>query len=89
MTEMFQQNTDVETAALQEEAILFNPKLNKFCMLNRTSSFIWGRLKTPCTLEQVAKDVTATFTDVSAEQAIEDTRKILKEFVSLGVVRCD
>ncbi len=45
MTELYLQNSSVEAAALQEETILFDSKQNKFCMLNRTASFIWACLR--------------------------------------------
>ena len=86
MTELYLQNSSVEAAALQEETILFDSKQNKFCMLNRTASFIWACLRSPASAEQVAAGLRAQFEGVSDVQAIEDAETILNSLVSMGLV---
>jgi hypothetical protein len=85
LTELFRQNATVETAPLQDEIILFNPQQNKFCMLNKSASFIWTKLKTPASAENLARELRDAFCGVTTEQALEDTKKTLDNFVSLGV----
>jgi len=86
MGELFRQNTAVETAPLQQEAVLFHPGLNRFCILNRTSAFLWNRLSTPASAEQLATDLSASFDGVTTEGALEDVQQTLAEFVALDLV---
>jgi len=87
MEQRFQQNALVETAPLQQEVILFHPGLNRFCMLNRTCSFIWSRLQSPVSPEQIAADLSSHFDDVAAAQALDDVRDTLAEFQALDLVQ--
>jgi hypothetical protein len=86
MAQLYRQNATVETAPLQEESILFHAGNNRFCLLNRTSSFIWGRLATPTSPEQLAADLAASFDGVSDAQALEDVQKALAELAEMGLV---
>jgi hypothetical protein len=86
MEALFRQNTAVETAPLQQEAVLFHPGANRFCILNRTSAFIWNRLSTPASAQQIATELSASFAEVTEEGALEDVRQALAEFVALDLV---
>lgn len=86
MEQLFQRNAVVETAPLQQEVILFHPGLNRFCILNRTGSFIWSRLESPVSPEQIATDLSASFDQVIAAQALEDVQHTLAEFQALDLV---
>ena len=89
MSIQFQQNSIVEAAPLQDEAILFHPQRNKFCLLNRTSSFIWSHLQKPTTAEQIAEKVSAGFQEVTVTEALRDVDSVLQEMLSLGLVVMD
>jgi hypothetical protein len=86
MSIRFQQNSLVEAAPLQDEAILFHPQSNKFCLLNRTSSFIWLHLQKPVTAEQLAEEVSKGFQDVTITEGLRDVDSVLQEMLSLGLV---
>ena len=83
---LFQRNAAVETAPLQQDAILFHPRINRFCILNRTSSFIWSNLQTPISPEQLAHELCATFEGVTIASALEDVRKALEKLEELDLV---
>ena len=83
---LFQQNTAVETAPLQQQAILFHPQSNRFCILNRTSSFIWNRLRSPMSLGQIADERSAAFGGVTREAALKDVTEALGTLVELDLV---
>jgi hypothetical protein len=90
MTEMLQgklvqQNSTVEAAPLQQEIILFHPQSNRFCILNRTSSFIWNRIKSPMSPEQLAKELSASFSGVTPDEALKDVEAALATLVSLNL----
>ena len=55
MVDRYQQCVGVESAPLRDEVILFHASSNKFCVLNRTSSFIWSELQKPATGAEIAE----------------------------------
>jgi hypothetical protein len=69
---LIQQSTEVEAAPLQHEMLLFHPKSNRFCILNRTSSFIWNTIKSPMSPEQIADKLSASFSGISPADALKD-----------------
>jgi Coenzyme PQQ synthesis protein D (PqqD) len=83
--ELLRQNPAVETAPLQEELILFHSQLNRFFILNCTSSFIWSQLQLPVSVEQVARNLCARFDGISMSQALEDVRQAFADLVALDL----
>src|SRR6266511_3657509 len=86
MSTRFQQSAGIEFAPLQDEVILFHSPSNKFCVLNRTSSFIWSQLKEPATSEEIAHRLENSFSEVDPDQALSDTYAALQEMLALGLV---
>jgi hypothetical protein len=84
--QLVQQNSAVEGAPLQQETILFHPQSNRFCILNRTSTFIWNRIRTPASLEQIAEDLCLNFAGVTPAAALRDVQTALSSFVELDLV---
>jgi hypothetical protein len=86
MVDRYQQCVGVESAPLRDEVILFHASSNKFCVLNRTSSFIWSELQKPATGEEIAERMNATFGGVEFDQARSDVDSTLNEMLKLGLV---
>jgi len=86
MKQLVQQNAAVETAPLQQDSILFHSGLNRFCILNRTSSFIWNKLQSPVTPEQIAEELSANFDGVTSEEALRDVNAALEKLKELDLV---
>lgn len=86
MSVRFQQSAGIEFAPLQEEVILFHSPSNKFCVLNRTSSFIWSQLKEPASSEEIARRLEGSFSDVESTQASLDVDAALQQMLSLGLI---
>jgi hypothetical protein len=84
--QLLQQNAAVEAAPLQQETILFHPQFNRFCILNRTSSFIWNRVRSPMSAEQIAEELSASFSGVTPADAFKDVLTTLSELVTLDLV---
>jgi len=82
----FRQNAGIEFAPLQDEVILFHAPSSKFCVLNRTSSFIWTQLKEPATSEEIALRLQDTFSEVNADEARIDVDSALQEMLTLGLI---
>jgi hypothetical protein len=90
MIDRFQQSAGIESAPLRDEVILFHSSSNKFCVLNRTSSFIWSELKQPSTGMEIAERLGVSFDGVDLDQAQADVDSALTEMLALGlVVRVD
>ena len=86
MNTLFRRSSTIEAAPLQEETMLLNPSVNKFCLLNRTASFLWTRLETASTAEQLAAELCKNFSDVSVADATRDVQSTLEQMVSLELV---
>jgi|SRR5882672_4440551 len=82
----FRRGADIEAAPLQDEVILFHAPQNKFCVLNRTSSFIWSQLAEPTTCEEIAVRMGASFSGVTIQEAMSDVDAALQEMLSLGLI---
>ena len=86
MLARYQQSPGIEFAPLQDEVILFHSPSNKFCVLNRTSSFIWSELKQPASCEELAQRLGESFGGVEIQQAMSDVDTTLQEMLSLGLI---
>lgn len=86
MAMRFQQASGIEAAPLQDEVILFHSPSNKFCVLNRTSSFIWSQLQHPASSEQVKQRLESSFSDISLEDVASDVDNALREMLGLGLI---
>jgi Coenzyme PQQ synthesis protein D (PqqD) len=84
--QLVQQNAAVETAPLQQDAILFHSGQNRFCILNRTSSFIWNKLQSPVTAEQIAQELSANFEGVTPTDALRDVNAAIEKLIELDLV---
>ncbi len=86
MASSFRRTAGIEAAPLQDEIILFHGPSNKFCVLNRTSSFIWSQLAEPATSEGIAARMGASFKGVTPSEAMSDVDAALKEMLALGLI---
>jgi hypothetical protein len=86
MAFIFHRSAGIEAAPLKDEVILFHPPSNKFCVLNRTSTFIWSQLAEPATCEGIAARMGASFTGVTPSEAMSDVDIALREMLALGLV---
>ncbi len=86
MVGLYKQSDNIEFAPLQDEVILFHAPSNKFCVLNRTSSFIWSQLKQAATSAEIAQRLDASFSAVPPEQAASDVDAALREMLALGLI---
>jgi hypothetical protein len=86
MLARYQQSPGIEFAPLQDEVILFHSASNKFCVLNRTSSFIWSELRQPASCEEIAQRLGASFSGVDVHEALSDVDAALNEMLALGLI---
>jgi len=86
MSDRFQQNAAVEAVSLEDEAILFHPELNQFCILNRTASAIWSRIAEPATSAEIATEVSARFAAVTEADAQPDVEDTLRQMADMQLI---
>ena len=89
MQSRFRQNPSVEAAPMHEETVLFDPSGNRFCLLNSTAAFLWERLKTPSTTEQLTAALCTSFDGVDPATAAQDVQQALTQFAEYSFVLSD
>jgi hypothetical protein len=83
MTTTYARKSSVEMEALQDETILFDPVQNRFCVLNRTATFIWNQLATALTRQALAAKLCGNFSGITMETALLDAERTLELLLSL------
>jgi Coenzyme PQQ synthesis protein D (PqqD) len=83
---VYRRSPAIEMAPLQEETILFDPQKNKFCLLNRTASFIWNQLARPSSPDALGARICESFSGVALENAVRDASGALEEMRSLNFI---
>jgi len=86
MAERYSRNPSVELAPMRDECVLFNPKNNKFCLLNRTAALLWERLESPKTVEELAGELENHFSGVQHDQAVTDVQSVFRDLVATECV---
>lgn len=82
----YTRDASIEVAPLQEETILLDPGQNRFCVLNRTATFMWNQLGTPLTTEALASEICGSFSGVAMKTALADAERTLELLRSLRLV---
>lgn len=88
MTTKFVATAGLETAQLQDGAVLYNLKTAKFIMLNRSASSLWTELSTPKTEDELIRRLCATFPDVASSAARQEVSEALEQLKELELVSC-
>jgi hypothetical protein len=83
---IYRRSPTIEMAPLQDETILFDPQKNRFCLLNRTASFIWHQLATPASCHALGAKICESFSGVALDHAVHDANSALEEMHSLNFV---
>ncbi len=83
---IYKRNPAVEAAPMHEETILYQPVLNKFCVLNKTAAFLWQRLDEPCTSTDLIAAVCTHFSGIESDAAQQDVEAALHDFTELQLV---
>jgi hypothetical protein len=71
---------------MQGESVLYNPGNNKFCLLNSTAAFLWGKLETPQSVQDLAECIESNFEGVDASSAQRDIEVALAQLVDVDCV---
>lgn len=79
----------MESAPLQDGAVLFNAKTGKFIMLNGSAAFIWEALATPASEEELAAKLCESFADVDPSTALKDTQDAVAQLRQLELLVSD
>jgi len=89
MQQCYRRNPSIETAPLDEEAILFNPAANRFVVMNSTGGFIWNLLEEARSADHLARAVCDHFAQVSLPDAMRDVENILAQMESQNLIICE
>jgi hypothetical protein len=72
-----QRNPIVEMVPMKNEAVLYSPDSNKFCILNASAMLIWEELAVPKTREELLVALLDNFNGVVEDSALTDIENIL------------
>ncbi|HET7746152.1 MAG TPA: PqqD family protein [Vicinamibacteria bacterium] len=86
MSTRYSRRDGIESAPLHAETVLFDPRMNRFCVLNRTGAAIWSRLESGGTPADLAAGLCASFEGLNPSAAERDVAEFLQEMVSLDLV---
>jgi hypothetical protein len=89
VSRIYRRNPAIEAAPLQGESILFDPASNRFCLLNGTAAFVWDRLVTPATVEEISTEICQQFAVPEPARVQDDVRTALQKFAELALVAAD
>lgn len=79
-------NPSVDFAPMKNESVLFQPKTNKFCLLNATATYLWTQLDQPRSVSELADRLCQRFDAVNMNDALRDVEKVVEELRSLECV---
>jgi hypothetical protein len=82
----YSQNPTVESAPMQGESVLYNPGNNRFCLLNSTAAFLWSKLETPQSVQELAECIESHFEGIDAGHAHSDIEAALAQLVDVDCV---
>jgi len=86
MRTVFVATAGLETAPLQDGAVLYNLKTGKFVMLNRPAAYLWSELSTPKTEDELIGGLCANFSGVASPAATQGVAQALKVLQELELV---
>ena len=86
MRTIFVATAGLETAPLQDGAVLYNMKTGKFVMLNRPAAHLWSELSTPKTEDELIAGLCAAFSGVASPAATQGVEQALKNLQELELV---
>ena len=86
MRTTFVATAGLETAPLQDGAVLYNMKTGKFVMLNRTAAHLWSELSTPKTEDELIAGLGATFSGAASPAVTQGVGQALKTLQELELV---
>jgi hypothetical protein len=81
MESRYSRNPSVESAPMRGESVLFNPKNNKFCLLNSTAAHLWSQLESPQTVQELAASIEAHFADVDSKAVVQDVESAVSQLL--------
>jgi len=85
-TRLLRRNPAVEEAPLQGEMMLFDAATSKFYVLNSSMAVAWRCCDGQHSLDEIASQLAADFSGVSAEEASADAARAIDELRGLGLL---
>lgn len=82
----FLRNPVVEIAPLKDEMVLFHPGTNKFCLLNKTMSFIWSHAAKAATAEEIEAQICRSFANAAADRVKTDVEAAIGQMMELDLL---
>jgi hypothetical protein len=79
VSQRFIRSSGVEIAPMRDEAVLFNPANNQFCVLNKTAAFLWERLAQPQSVDELCAALSDSFSNAQGSGVVADVSAMLSQ----------
>jgi hypothetical protein len=86
MESRYSRNPTVESAPMRGESVLYNPGNGRFCLLNSTAAFLWTKLETPQSVQELAHCVESHFEGVDSSRTFCDIEAALSRLLDVDCV---
>lgn len=78
--------TGLETAPLEEGAVVFEPTSGKFLLFNSSAACVWSQLASATTAESLASALVGRFSGLSEATALQDAQNLVEQMLTLGII---
>lgn len=86
VSSVFEADPEVVASEVDDGAALLDLRSSQYYGLNPVGAFVWSRIQTPATLEDIVAAVADAF-DVDPSECRADIARLLEDFESAGVLR--
>lgn len=84
----YRRSTDLLEADVGDELVALDPGTGTCLGFNEVAAFVWRRLSSPATFEQLTHDLLAEY-DVNEQQCVSELRELLNDMTARGLVTID
>ena len=86
VSRVFEADPEVVASEVDDGAALLDLRSSQYYGLNPVGAFVWSRIQTPATLEDIVAAVADAF-DVAPSECRADIARLLEDFESANVLR--
>lgn len=84
----YRRKADLLEADIGDELVALDPAAGSCFGLNEVATFVWRRLASPATFEQLTQDLLAEY-DVAEERCVRELGELLDDMAAKGLITCD
>lgn len=82
----FELSREVDASSVGDRVVLYHRGSKKALVLNPSGTFLWGRLESPRTLQELAAALAERYPGLDEQQALRDAEAFLAELETHGML---